>query len=485
VYRLAPIINVLAVVIGIFACTMLFPLAWSIGLDDGIAIKFVEAMGLSFAIAGVLWASTRRYRRELTPRDGFLLVAAVWTVLPAIGALPLLLAVKGLSFTDAYFECVSGLTTTGATIFVGLEKLPQSLNIWRTFMVWMGGMGVVVLAVAILPLLGVGGSQIYKAETPGPMKDAKLTPRIAETAKGLWLVYGLISVACLLSLKVGGLSWLDATVHTGSIMGLGGFSNYDNSFGQFNSALLDGIACVFMLLAGFNFALHFLALRERSPKPYLRDLEGRWYLAVLLGSCLMIALFLLLHGVYGDFFTALRYAAFNVISIATTTGLATTDYALWPAFAPVWMIFLSCFVTCAGSTGGGIKMIRFLILLKQAKRELVRIVHPKVVAPVKFGRQVIENNVIYAILAFMLMYGGTIVALSFLLLASGLDIVTAISAIVACVNNMGPGLGQVGPSTTYTSLTDFQTWVCTVAMLLGRLELFTLLVILTPTFWRR
>jgi trk system potassium uptake protein len=444
-----------------------------------------QAMIATIVLALALWISTRRYKRELTPRDGFLLVAAVWTVLPAVGAIPLMLAIKDLSFTDAYFECVSGLTTTGATVLVGLEKLPQSLNIWRASMVWLGGMGVVVLAVAILPLLGVGGSQIYKAEATGAMKDSKLTPRIAETAKGLWLVYFVITVACLLALKVGGMNWVDATVHTGSIMGLGGFSSYDSSYGQFKSATLDWIACVFMFIAGFNFALHFLALKSRSLKPFVTDPEARWYAGILLGSCVMIAAFLTLHSTYDDFWTALRFASFNVISIATTTGLATTDYALWPVFAPVWMIFLSCFVTCAGSTGGGIKMIRFLLLLKQAKRELIRIVHPKAVVPVKINGQMIENNVIFAVLAFMLMYGGTIITLTMLLLASGLDVITALSAVVACINNMGPGLGLVGPSTTFTVLTDFQTWVCSAAMLLGRLELFTLLVILTPAFWRK
>ena len=485
-YRLAPVLNVLCVVVMIFSVSLLFPLGWSLGLADGIALVYLEAMAASLLVGAAGWFSTRKYKRELTPRDGFLLVALVWTVIPAFATLPLMLHLKTLSFTDAYFETVSGLTTTGATVLVGLDQLPGSLNLWRGLLVWLGGMGVVVLAVAILPLLGVGGSQIYKAETPGPMKDAKLTPRIAETAKGLWLVYLLITIACLLSLKAGGMpTWTDAFVHTFSIMGLGGFSSHDDSFGFFQSATLDWIAVVFMLIASFNFALHFLAFKKRSLRPHWQDPEARAFIVVITVSCLMLSGYLVLAGTYPDYWTALRYGTFNIVSIASTTGLVTTDYAQWPIFVPICMLFLSCFATCAGSTGGGIKMIRALLLLKQAKRELIRIIHPQAVVPVKLQGQVIENNVIFSVLAFMLMYGGTIIGMTLLLTATGLDVITSITAVVACINNMGPGLNQVGPATTFAVLTDFQTWICTAAMLLGRLELFTLIVIFTPAFWRK
>ncbi|MCU0805489.1 MAG: TrkH family potassium uptake protein, partial [Burkholderiales bacterium] len=328
-------------------------------------------------------------------------------------------------------------------------------------------------------------AQVFRAETPGPMKDQKLTPRIAQTAKGLWLVYGLITIACVAAFKWAGMSWLDAVMHGFSTMGLGGFSSHDESFAWFKSARIDYVTVAFMLIAGINFGTHFLFLRNRSVGVYRRDPEVLPYLAVTLGSSLFIALFLLDNAVYDDFATALRYATFNVVSIATTTGFATTDYALWPVFAPVWMLFLSSFATCSGSTGGGIKMVRALLQVKQAWRELRRIVHPRAFIPVKLGGQVVENNIIFAVLAFMLMYGATLIVATMLLAFTGLDIVTAFSAVIACINNMGPGLGTVGPASNYQGLSDAQTWVCTVTMLLGRLELFTLLVVFTPSFWRQ
>jgi trk system potassium uptake protein TrkH len=366
-----------------------------------------------------------------------------------------------------------------------LDRLPPSINVWRTQLVWMGGMGVVVLAVAILPLLGVGGSQAFKAETPGPMKDTKLTPRIAETAKGLWLVYFIITIACMLAYWAAGMTALDALIHGFSTMGLGGFSSHDASYGYWDSPRIEAVAIVFMLISSFNFATHFLAFRRRSLRPYRADPEAGWVLFTMGGSVLLIAVFLSANGVYATFAESLRHSAFNVVSIATTTGFASVDFALWPVFAPVWMLFLSGFATSSGSTGGGVKMIRGLILTKQAFREFTRLLHPRAYVPLKLGRQKVENNLIFAVLAFMLVYGAVITFMTMLLAASGLDIISAFSAVVACINNMGPGLGQVGPSTTYAVLSDFQTWVCTVTMLLGRLELFTLLVVFTPGFWRK
>ena len=481
---LYPVLHVLSLVILIFGLTMLVPLAVSWGLRDGAERAFNEAILLTLAVGALLGYVTRKSKRDLRIRDGFLMVALVWTVLPAFAAVPLI-AQLDLSFTDAYFETVSGLTTTGATILTGLDALPVSINFWRTQLVWLGGMGLIVLAVAVLPLLGIGGRQMFKAETPGPMKDSKMTPRIAETAKGLWGVYAGFSLCCMLAYHWAGMPWLDAIMHTFSTMGLGGFSSHDASFGYFNSVAIESVAIVFMLIAGMNFATHFIALSGRSLRAYRVDPEAGWYLAVTLGSVVGIAIFLMAHQVYPDAGEAFRRAAFNVISIATTTGFATVDYALWPMFAPLWMLFLCSFATSAGSTGGGIKMIRAILLYKQVNREMVRAIHPNAVYQVRIGSESVPVNILFAVLAFGFVYVACIVSMTLLLSLTGLDIITAFSAVVASINNTGPGLGQVGPSTTFTSLNDFQTWVCTFAMLLGRLEIFTLLVVLTPAFWRK
>jgi trk system potassium uptake protein TrkH len=475
----------LSLVLLLFAASMLVPLAFSWGYADGAHAAYAKAMGITLLAGAGLWAATHRAGRELQVRDGFLLVALVWTVLPAFATLPLLLQLRELSFTDAFFEAVSGLTASGATVLSGLDRLPPSLNIWRGFMIWLGGMGVIVLAVAILPLLGVGGSQLFKAETPTPMKDNKLTPRIAETAKGLWLIYFGLTVACALAYRWAGMNWLDAVMHAFTTMGLGGFSTHDQSYAHWNSPRIEAVAIVFMLLAAINFATHFLAWHRRSLRAYRVDPEAKVFIGVVVLSALGIAAFLVWKGVYPDYGTALRYAAFNVVSIATTTGYANTDFNLWPIFAPLWMLFLSSFASCSGSTGSGVKMIRALILFKQVFRELLRIIHPRVYRPVKLAGQPVENNVVFAVLAYVFVYVSCIVIFTLLLALSGADVVTAFSAAVASVNNTGPGLAQVGPASTYAVLNDFQTWVCSFAMLLGRLELFTLLVVLTPAFWRK
>jgi trk system potassium uptake protein TrkH len=469
----------------LFALLMFVPLGFALFEHDRAEEPFLVATGITFAAGLAMSLATRRFRRELQPRDGFLLVTLTWLVLPAFATLPLLLAIPGLSFTDAYFEAMSGLTTTGATVLTGLEQLPTSVNVWRCFMVLVGGMGIIVLVVAILPLLGVGATQLFKSEAAGPLKDQKLTPRMAETARGLWTVYFVIAFACMLSYRAAGMGWADAFMHMCSTMGLGGFAAYDASFAAFNSPAIEWVAVVFMTLAGLNFALYFLVWRKRSLAVLWRDTEARAYLPLMVGSVLLVAAFLAVHGVYPSFTESLRHAAFNVVSIATTTGFASVDYAQWPPFAPVFMLFLCSFATCAGSTGGGIKLIRSLLLLKQAQRELTRIVHPRAVAPVTLGGAVVPNQVLFSVLAFMLIYGSVMVIVTMLLLFSGLDLVTASTAAIACINNTGPGLGQVGPSGNYQGLTDFQTWVCTFAMMLGRLEMLSVLVLFTPQFWRR
>ena len=484
-HRNLSVLHVFGLITLIFGITMALPLGVSRWLDDGASAGFDRAIAITALAGAVTWLSTLRYRRELEIRDAFLLVAMVWAVLPAFAALPLHSAIDGLSATDAYFEAVSGITATGATVLSGLDHLPPSINVWRTQMHWMGGMGLIVLAVAILPLLGVGGRQLFKAETPGPMKESRLTPRLAETAKGLWTIYGLLSLACWLAYWLAGMSGLDALMHMFSTMGLGGFSSYDASYGHFDSLAIEVVAICFMLASGINFITHFSALRGRSLQPYRRDPEARLFIGVTVGSGVLIAVYLYFLGVYEDPLVALRYAMFNTISVATTTGFASTDYGAWPMFAGLWLLFLSSFATCAGSTGGGIKIVRAAILYQQVYREFVRILHPYAVTQVKVGGAVVQNNIVFAVLAFLFVYIATIVITTLLLVATNLDVVTAFSAAVACVNNTGPGLADVGPATTYAVLTDFQTWVCTFAMLLGRLELFTLLIVFTPVFWRK
>ena len=482
---LLPIVGLVGRLVVLFALLMGVPLAFALFLHDAAEQAFVLSAGSTLACGLLMSLASRRSRRELQPRDGFVLVGMTWTVLPAFGALPLWLAIPGATPTTAYFEAMSALTATGATAFSGLDDLPLSVNVWRCFMMFVGGLGIIVLAVAILPLLGVGGSQLFKAEAAGPMKDQKLTPRIADTARAIWVAYALLALACMLSYRLAGMGWADAFMHMCTTVSLGGFSSRDLSLGYWNSAAIETVAVVFMLLSGISLVLYFVAWRARSLAPLWRNPEVRAFYGVLLGSVVLITLYLLMHGGYTDPWQALRHTAFHVVSIATTTGYATHDYANWPLFASLYIILLGCFATCAGSTGGGIKMVRLILLLKQSRRELVRIVHPSVVNPVVLGGVAVSDRVMQSVIAFMMIYGATLVVLTMLLLFTGLDIVTAFTAVIACVNNIGPGLGDVGPSLNYGSLSDVQTWVCTAAMLLGRLELLSVLVLFTPAFWRR
>ena len=468
----------------LFALLMLVPLAFGVSDHDPAEQAFLVATAITFGCGVVMSLATRRFRRELQPRDGFVLVGLTWLVLPAFGAIPLLLAMPQLSVTDAYFESMSGFTATGATVLNGLDGLPLSVNVWRCFMMLVGGLGIIVLAVAILPLLGVGGAQLFKGETAGPMKDAKLTPRIAETARGLWTVYFIVSIACFFAYRWAGMSWADAFMHMCSTMGLGGFSSHDLSFGYWNSPTIEAVAVVFMMLSGVSFALYFIAWKQRSLRVLWNNVEVRAFYIAVIGTVALISVYLTVNRVYPSFEESLRHTVFHVVSIATTTGYASYDYAQWPLFAPLLMILLGCFATCAGSTGGGIKMVRMILLLKQSYRELVRIVHPNVVNPVVIGGAAVSPRVIQSVIAYMMIYGATLVVLTMLLLFSGLDVVTAFTAVIACVNNIGPGLGDVGPSVNYGGLSDFQTWVCTFGMLLGRLELLAVLVLFTPQFWR-
>ncbi len=481
-----PALSVFSRVLLAFSPTFLVPMAWAWFHDqDHHVLIWVVGFVAAVVCGWGLWLLTRRHRRELLPRDGFLLVNLVWVVLPAFAAAPLYYAVPDLSVSKAYFEAMSALTATGATAISGLDDLPVSINVWRCFLQLVGGLGIMLLVVAVLPLLGLGGMQLYKAETPGPMKDTKFTPRIAETARGLWGVYALFSVACMLAYRWAGMGWADAFMHMCTTMGLGGLSPYDASIGHFESARVEWVATAFMTMAGISFLRYFVMLKHRSLRPITGDREIRTYIMVLLSAITAVTLLLLVNGIYADFATALRSAAFHVVSVATTTGYSSTDYAQWPVFAPVLLIFLGCFASCAGSTGGGIKMVRMVLLIKQARRELVRIIHPRVVNPVTLGGGVVPPQVMNAVLGFMLIYGAATVGLTMLLLLTGLDIVTAFSAVIATVNNIGPGLGLVGPASNYGVLNDAQIWVLSFAMLLGRLELLTVLVLFTGHFWRK
>ncbi|NJD06714.1 MAG: TrkH family potassium uptake protein [Methylococcaceae bacterium] len=483
--RIFTLARVFGLMLMVFSSTYVLPIATSLIYRDGTVMLFIEDMGLTFGAGGFLWLVARHEVGELKAKDGFLLVVMAWIGMAGFATFPLLSNIPGLSFVDAYFETMSGLTTTGATVLSGLDNLAPAINLWRHELTWIGGMGIIVMAVAILPVLGVGGRQLFMAETPGPIKDSKLAPRITETAKNLWLVYGGITLACAVSLKLVGMNWLDAVCHAFATMGLGGFSTHDASVGYFDSPAIEIVLMVFMVLAGMNFATHYLVLHNRSLRPYRLDTEAYPYLGLLLGSCLGIGYFLYASGTYGDLSTSLRHASFNLITIATDCGFASVDFNQWPVFAPLWMLFLSCVTVCTGSTGGGIKMMRTLILIKQSQLQMLLLTHPTAANPLKIGKMVVSSHILLSVLGFIFVYFMSIVILTLALIMSGMDVVSSFSAIIACINNAGPGLGQVGPASNFSSLNDFQTWTCTLAMFLGRIEVFTALIIFTPAFWRK
>jgi len=480
------VLNVLGALLALFSGYYLLPLATALVYGETASFWiFARCAGLTLGLGAFLLLATWSFRRELKPRDGYLLVSLSWLAITAAAALPMMLGEPRLSFTDAFFESMSGLSTTGSTVITGLDKLPHTVNLWRCSLHWLGGMGIIVLAVAVLPLLGVGGMQMYRAETPGPVKDAKLTPRITETAKALWLVYAGITALCITSLWLAGMTPFDAICHAFSVMGLGGFSTHDASAAWFHSVTIEMVLMAFMLIAALNFATHFTALRRGDPGAYRRDPEARWVFVWVGFSVLLLTAEITHAKLYGSFVESLRHVAFSTVAMATTTGLVTEDFSLWPVFASMWMLFLSCVVPCTGSTGGGIKLFRALIMIKQFFREMFVLVHPSAVAPLKIAGQVISNRVVYSVLAFIFVYFMTVVILTFALLATNMDFTSALTATVASINNVGPGLGQVGPATNYGSLNDKQTWICTLAMFLGRIELFTFLILFSPSFWRK
>ena len=482
--NLQPVQRILGLLLMIFSFAMLPPVVVSLIYTDGEALHFMQSFLFLLAMGTVIWFPVRRNRRELRRRDGALIVALFWTVLGLAGAAPLLLADGlDLTFTAAAFEAISGLTTTGATVIVGLDELPESILFYRQMLQWFGGMGIIVLAVAILPLLGVGGMQLYRAEAPGPSKDTKLTPKITETAKTLWLIYVLFTVLCAIAYRLVGMSWFDAIGHSFSTIAIGGFSTHDLSAGFFDSAAVEMVAIVFMFISGINFALHFQALRRGRIDAYGKDPEFRAYLFLLVFLSVFVSIYLLAEDWYKDASTDVVRAVFHAVSIMTTTGFTSEDFSSWPGMLPVMLILASFVGACANSTGGGMKVVRWVLLMKQGWREVRRLVHPHAQFVTKMGKRPVAERVVGAVWGFFSVYVTIFALMMIMTMALGLDHVTAFSAVAACLNNLGPGLGEVAAN--YASVPDSAKWVLVFAMLLGRLEIFTLLVLLTPAFWRR
>jgi trk system potassium uptake protein TrkH len=480
--HLSIILRILGILLMGFSLTLVIPLALALVNHDNTIDGFLSALGITFISGFCLWLPARKARHELRVRDGFLITSLFWTVLGIFGSLPFALY-DGIdvTITDAIFESISGLTTTGATVITGLDKLPQSLLFYRQQLQWLGGIGIVVVAVAILPMLGVGGMQLYQAETPGPSKDSKLTPRITETAKFLALVYVTLTMACGLSYWAAGMSVFDAICHAYSTVAIGGFSTHDASMGYFDSPAILLICSFFMFASAINFGLHFLSWRRRSPEPYVKDSETVFFSGVL-GLCIAITCLMLWYTNTFDAPESLIHGIFQAVSITTTTGFATADFAHWPSFLPLMLLMFSFMGGCAGSTGGGIKAVRLMLIYKQGVRELKQLIHPKAVIPLKIGKRRVEAKVVSAVWSFFAVYVAVFIVIMILLVATGLDFETAFSAVAAALNNLGPGLGKV--ASHYADINNPAKWLLCAAMLLGRLEVFTLLVLFTPAFWR-
>ncbi|MBN2886642.1 MAG: potassium transporter, partial [Chromatiaceae bacterium] len=482
--KFAVVQKILGLLLMVFSVSMLPPLLVDWLYGEGVGWPFLLAFVIILGAGLVIFLPVSRSRHPLRLRDGFLVVVLFWTTLALAGALPFVLAPQpDLSLTDAVFESMSGLTTTGATVIVGLDALPHSILYYRQQLQWFGGMGIIVLAVAVLPMLGVGGMQLYRAEMPGPMKDTKLTPRITETAKALWYIYLWITVACALAYWAAGMNLFDAVGHAFSTVAIGGFSTHDLSMGYFQSTLIELIAVAFMLIAGMNFALHFMVAHRGDPRLYLHDSEWRFYMVIVVLVSAITIVTLYFTATYATWDEAFIKGLFQAVSIGTTTGFATAEFYAWPPFLGILLLFASFVGGCAGSTGGGIKVIRFLLLIKQGIREIGRLIHPNAQLPVRIGGKSINHRVVDAIWGFFSLYVASFVLMYLLLAATGLDLMTAFSAVAACINNLGPGLAEVGPH--YAELHDPAKWILCVAMLLGRLEIFTLLVLFTPAFWQR
>lgn len=489
------ILRIVGILVMCFSFTMLVPAFVALIYGDGGGRAFLEAFILTFSIGTVLWWFCRKNKQELRSREGFLIVVLFWVVLGSLGAVPFILLEKpDLNFSESIFESFSGLTTTGATVITQLDSLPKAILFYRQFLQWLGGMGIIVLAVAIIPLLGIGGMQLYRAEMPGPLKEQKMRPRIAETAKALWLIYLSLTVLCTLAYWLAGMNMFDAISHSFATVAIGGFSTHDASIGYFNSDLINYITVFFLLVSSCNFALHFAIfdrLRDKSHRLgkyriielYWRDYEFRFFITVQLA--LFAICFVILWGYdyfEGNTAMTLSQAMFQSVSISTTAGFTTNDFSSFPSFLPLLLVLASFIGGCAGSTGGGLKMFRVLLLYLQGKREVHRFIHPNVIQPVKLGKHVLSERIVEGVWAFFSAYFFVFVICWLASIACGMDTFDALNAVIASLNNLGPALGTV--SSNFTKVPDSAKWVLTFAMVCGRLEVFTLLVILSPTFWR-
>lgn len=475
------ILRLFGILLLFYSLNFLPSIAVSFYYADGELGVFVSSMLSVIALGFLLWVSNRHHRQELSVRDGFLVVTLFWIILGMVGALPFMFGLH-LDFTDAVFESISGFTTTGATVITGLDQLPQSILYHRQQIQWLGGMGVIVLAVAIMPLLGVGGMQLYRAESSGVAKDEKLTPRIAETARSLWMIYVLLTVACGIAYYFAGMSLFDAIGHAFTTVATGGFSTHDASLAYFNSPLIETIAIVFMLAGGVNFAVHFLAFRRKVLNPYATDPEVRTYGVIFILASLFIALSLYMTSTYEGVMTSLRYGAFQVASILTSTGFGTATFADWPLHIPLILVILSFTGSCAGSTSGGIKVMRVMLLAKLGMRQLFLLAHPRAVVVVKQGERPISESVLYSVLGFYVLYIVITLALTVAMMAAGLNFESAFGAVVATINLLGPGLGEVAAN--FATVDDMVKWLGVFGMLAGRLEIFTLLILFMPSYWR-
>lgn len=468
----------------LFSLTMLPPIAIGELMGDPDLSNFWWGFGSVLSTGILLWIPFRHCRNELRLRDGYLIAVLFWVGLSVAATIPLSLSTSfEISLANAFFETVSGFTTTGATVLVGIDSLPRSINFYRLELHWLGGMGMIVLAVAILPMLGIGGMQLYKAEAPGPVKDSKLTPRITETARLLWYVYLILTLIGIGLYLLGGMSWFDAVCHAFSAVSTGGFSTHDSSMGYFNNPFLEYSTTFLMIMGGVSFTLHFTVLHNKSLKYYLLDSEFKIYLLIMLIVFVISVLVLMRNNYYPDLLTTIRYASFQVVSIMTSTGLLTTDFSVWPTLLPVLLMFVSFVGGCAGSTGGGLKVIRFLLLMKQGWREVSLLTHPHAHTHIKVNGEPVPESVTRAIWGFFSMYVAVFTIFMLGMMAAGHDQVTSFSAVAAALNNMGVGLGEV--SSSFSGLDDFTKWWLSFAMLMGRLELFTILVLFSPSFWRR
>ena len=481
------IIRIIGILIMCFSGTMLIPAFVALIYGDGGGKAFMQAFALSLTVGMLLWWPCHHHKQELRSRDGFLIVVAFWFVLGGLATLPLLLFdAPHLTVASAVFEAFSGLTTTGATVMTGLDNLPKAILFYRQFLQWLGGMGIIVLAIAIIPLLGIGGMQLYRAEMSGPMKDQKIQPRIAETAKALWFVYFFLTMSCALAYWLAGMTPFDALTHSFSTVSIGGFSTHDASIGYFNSSAINFITVIFLWISACNFALHFRAFstlgRENILKIYTKDPEFRFFMSIQILLIVACTLVMISHQYFDSSWQDFEQVVFQAVSISTTTGYTTSNFAEWPSFVPMLLIIASFIGGCAGSVGGGLRVARILVLYLQGARELKRFVHPNLVYPIKWGKNVLDERVIGSIWAFFSAYLLVFTICLLSVIACGVEPFDAFNAVLASINNLGPGLGSV--SSNMTAMPDSAKWVLTIAMVCGRLEIFTLLALFTPAFWK-